>query len=226
MKKDTTTSSPSPEISNSLPEKQPFEIQTPFRVTDLKQWVYCPRILYYSLCLPDVRPITEHIKAGIDAGKGEEGREERRSLRPYGLKQGRRDFNVSLASDRLGLHGVADMVIWLDETPGETHRPGEVIPVDYKFSNTPGEHFKLQLMAYGLLLEETAGVQAKHGFLYEIPLRKAIEVRFTPQLRRKLLTALTEMQSMLLSERMPEPTAQLGKCMNCEFRRFCNDVGY
>ena len=75
----------------------------PFRVTDLKQWVYCPRILYYHHCLPDVRPVTYTMEAGIEAGRAEEGREERRSLRAYGLASGEREFNVALRSERLGL---------------------------------------------------------------------------------------------------------------------------
>lgn len=203
----------------SLPEKQPFEIRTPFRVTDLKQWVYCARILYYYLCLPDVRPVTFKMEAGLEAGREEETREERRSLRAYGLKQGRREYRVKLASERLGLRGTADVVIWVDEPARE------VIPVDYKLSKVAGEHFKLQLMAYGLLLEEASGLPAQRGFLYEIPQRKAIEVPFTQRLRQKLCLALREMQSMLWNERMPAATPQRGKCLNCEFRRFCNDVG-
>ena len=58
-----------------------YVLTMPFRVTDLKQWVYCPRILYYHHCLPDVRPVTYKMKAGVEAGRAEEGREERRSLR-------------------------------------------------------------------------------------------------------------------------------------------------
>ena len=159
------------------------------------------------------------MEAGIEAGREEEGREERRSLSAYGLKKGRREYSVSLASDRLGLRGTADMVIWAGDVP-----ESEVIVVDYKLSVTPGEHFQLQLMAYALLLEENTGLTLRRGFLYEIPVRKAIEVRFTARLRKKLLMALEEMHAMLWSEHMPDPTPQRGKCLNCEFRRFCNDV--
>jgi hypothetical protein len=35
-------------------EEQPFT----FRVIDLKQYVYCPRILYYQTALPQVRPFS------------------------------------------------------------------------------------------------------------------------------------------------------------------------
>lgn len=195
------------------------EIDAPFRVTDLKQWVYCPRILYYLLCLPDVRPTTFKMEAGTDAGKAEEGREERRSLRAYELKEGRREFNVSLASARYGLRGQVDMVVWVE-------RPGaeEVIPVDYKLSTIAGEHFQLQVAAYGLILEESSGLPARRGFLYEIPKRRAEKIILNGKLRDKLLRSLDSMHRMLHTEWLPNPTANINKCLACEFRRFCNDV--
>ncbi|WP_299025164.1 CRISPR-associated protein Cas4 [uncultured Thermanaerothrix sp.] len=191
----------------------------PFRVTDLKQWVYCRRLLYFLVCLPDVRPRTYLMEVGKEVGKEEETREVRRSLRLYGLIEGRREFNITLRSARWGLRGAVDLVIWVDQPA-----PGEIIPVDFKFSHRSGEHFKLQLMAYGLLLEELSGRVARRGFLYEIPLRRAVEVPFTAGLRKKLNETLEAMKAMLESEQMPEPTSQRIKCVGCEFRRFCNDV--
>jgi CRISPR-associated exonuclease Cas4 len=194
-----------------------IEQVAPFRVTDLKQWVYCPRVLYYQVCLPKVRPITYKMEAGKEAGQAEEGREVRRSLRTYGLKEGRREFEVPLLSSALGLRGKPDMVIWLDATQ-------EVIPVDYKLSEVAGEHFKLQIAAYGIMLEEMSGYTAKRGFLYSIPARKAEEVKIDKRAREKLQTALSEMHRILRYELMPEPTPNRNKCLACEFRRFCNDV--
>jgi CRISPR-associated exonuclease Cas4 len=193
------------------------DTEAPFRVTDLKQWVYCPRILYYHMCLPDVRPVTYKMQAGADAGQDEEDREMRRSLRVYGLKDGRREFNVPLVSDRLGLRGVVDMVIWLEDTD-------EVIPVDYKLSEIAGAHFKLQLAAYGLMLEEISGLTSRHGFLYFIPCREVEKVLFEKRIRDRLATTLDAMHRVLRYEAMPDPTPQRAKCVACEFRRFCNDV--
>jgi len=188
----------------------------PFIVTDLKQWAYCPRILYYQVCLPDVRPITHKMEFGAEAGRAEEGREERRSLRAYGLTAGEREFNVHLQSERLGLRGEADMVI--------TTPDGEVIPVDYKFSTIDGPHFQMQVAAYALLLEERRACTVRRGFLYLIPERRAEVVPIDKRLRAKTLAALEAMRHMLDSEKMPAPAANLRKCVACEFRRFCNDV--
>jgi len=188
----------------------------PFMVSDVKQWVYCPRVLYYRLCLPDVRPITRKMEYGIEAGRAEEGREERRSLRAYGLSEGEREFNVRLYSERLGVRGEADMVI--------TTSAGEAIPVDYKLSTIDGPHFQMQVAVYALLLEEMRACTVQRGFLYLIPERRAEVVPIDKRLRTKTSAALEAMRQMLATEKMPAPADSLRKCVACEFRRFCNDV--
>lgn len=195
------------------------EAEPPFLVTDIKQWVYCPRILYYRFCLPDIRPITYKMELGKEEGRKQEELEKRRSLRAFGLRVGRREFNVSLSSPRYGLRGKVDLVIW-SESPHEE----EIIPVDFKYSKIPGAHFKLQLMAYGLLLEDMYRIPSKRGFIYLTPQRRSEEVKFHSHLRENLLETLENMHKMLISECMPSHTRQRSKCLSCEFRRFCNDI--
>jgi len=189
-----------------------------FRVTDLKQYAYCPRILYYHAILPQVRPTTYKMAAGVAAHQQTERREKRRLLHTYGLQKGERAFNVPLFNAELGLSGEIDLLI---ETASE------LIPVDFKNSNKEGRHYRLQLMAYACLLERTYPGRSeaiRRGFIYLIPRRKAIEVSFTPGLRRQLAAALEIMQHIAHEERIPAPTNQRRRCTDCEFRRFCNDV--
>lgn len=189
----------------------------PVRVTDLKQYVYCARVFFYQTCLPRVRPTTYKMEAGVEAGRSEAGREERRSLRAYGVTAGEREFDVPLRSKRLGVRGEIDMVITVAET-------GEVIPVDYKLSRIPGLHFQMQVAVYGMMLEEMRGVKITRGFLYEIPLRRAEEVRIDMGMRIKAEKIVRTMRAIMDTEEMPPPVRNLAKCVTCEFRRFCNDV--
>ena len=191
-----------------------------FRVTDLKQYIYCPRILYYHTTLPQVRPLTYKMEAGIEAHQDASKREKRRSLRPYGLENGRRHFDAPVINTELMLSGEIDMLI---ETTDE------LIPVDYKQAKRIGKHYKLQLMAYGRLLEVSdpkSILTVERGFLYLIPSRKAIEVRFTKALRRQLASTLTVMKTIAQHQQIPPSTTHQAKCVDCEFRRFCNDIGY
>ena len=190
------------------------------QVTDLKQYSYCPRIVFYQTCLPGIRPTTYKMEAGIQAQEKVTSLEKRRSLRAYDLIEGERHFNVSLQSARLGLTGQVDLVI--DSGAGATRR---VTPVDFKLSRKkPGRHFHLQLACYALLLEECWGVPVETGYLYLIPSKESIRVEITPRLRRDVVKQLAEIRRLLQAEEMPSPTTQRGSCVNCEFRRFCNDV--
>jgi CRISPR-associated exonuclease Cas4 len=193
------------------------ELACPIRVSDLKQWAYCPRVFYYQTCLPDVRPTTYKMYAGKEAGRSEVGREERRSLRAYGIAEGTREFDVPLASVRWGLRGEVDMIITVAGT-------GETIPVDYKLTKIAGTHFQLQVAVYGMLIEEIRGVRVQRGFLYEIPLHRAQEIKIDARLRKQAERAVRTMQEIAERETMPAPVKNRHKCVACEFRRLCNDV--
>jgi CRISPR-associated exonuclease Cas4 len=204
----------------SRPSEYAFSENTPFtfRVIDLKQYVYCPRVFYYQTVLPQVRPVTYKMEEGSLAHQRVEAREKRRNLRTYGLAEGQRYFNVALFAPELNLSGEIDMVI---------DTGSEVIPVDYKNARRERPHYRLQLMAYGRLLQLSSPKEpavVKRGFLYLIPLRRAIEVRFTPQLGRRLEDALRQMQAIAGEQQMPPPARRVAQCVDCEFRRFCNDV--
>lgn len=187
-----------------------------FTVTDLKQFAYCPRIVYYTYCLPLLRPQTYKMRESQHAHEEETLREERRSLRAYGLPDGERRFDVLLCSRRLGLRGRVDLVIQTAQ---------ELIPVDYKLTeNAPGVHFRLQLAAYGLMLAESELLPVRRGFIYAIPLRQAQEVRFTGPLMRQVEILTEAMRQMVALERIPAPPPRRGRCQACEFRRFCNDL--
>ena len=195
-------------------EEPPFA----FQVTDLKQYVYCPRVLYYQTVLPQVRPITHKMEVGAAAHQAVSEQEKRRSLRTYGLEGGERFFNVPVYNAGLLLSGEIDLVI---------QTAVELIPVDYKNAKQVGKHHKLQLMAYGRLLELADPKEerlVKRGFIYLIPRRQAIEVRFTPALRKQLEVALGEMRQIAQRERMPATAVSPAQCVDCEFRRFCNDI--
>lgn len=190
-------------------------------VTDLKQWTYCPRVVYYRYCLPDIRPVTDLMEAGIASHTDESGREERRSLRTYGLTAGERMFDLGLRSAQLGLRGRLDLAIVVPNQAAGT----EAIVVEYKESEMVDRpHFRLQLAAYALLLEETLKLPVRRGFLYSIPQRRAEPVMITPALRQKVTATAAALRQVVEGERMPASPASRRPCVSCEFRRFCNDV--
>jgi CRISPR-associated exonuclease Cas4 len=191
-------------------------------VTDLKQWTHCPRIVFYRYCLPSIRPVTGKMEEGILRHNEERDREERRLLRSYGLTEGERFFDVPLRSPRLGLSGRLDLMI---VTPARDAPEAEGIVVEYKLSDRkPGPHVKLQLAAYGLLIEDLWNIPVRRGFLYQLPLRRAEPIPFTPQLKNRVRTTITSIRTAIACERQPPAPDRQAICVSCEFRRFCNDV--
>lgn len=187
-----------------------------FTVTDIKQYAYCPRIVFYERCLPHVRPRTHNMDLGKEEHSAEQKRAARRTLTKYEAVGGRREFDVALASRRYHLRGLVDEVVY--------GVAGEVIPVDHKLADKVSANHKLQLAAYALLLEEATHTPVQRGYVYLIGSAKLIEVAITPAQRGQVATILDALFETVTRERMPDPPNVVTRCISCEFRRFCNDV--
>lgn len=187
----------------------------PLTITDLRQYLYCARVLFFTVYLGPTRPLTFKMEEGMRQHEAEAVREARRSLRPYGLEDGERVLDLRLWSERLGLGGRLDMAI---------RRRHEAIPVEHKHSASPvGTHQRYQLAAYAMLLEEAWSWPVRRAFVYQIPLRRAVAVSIRPGMRRYVVHTLRAMREMLAREQMPAPTRRAGRCRECEFRHFCGD---
>lgn len=185
-------------------------------VTDIKQYQMCKRVVFYRYCLPRIRPVTGKMEEGIRRHREEVDREERRSLRAYGLAAGERHFDITLRSAELGLVGQLDLIITTQD---------EAIPVEYKLSERqPGPHVRGQHASYALLIEACWNMPVHRAFSYLLPLRKAVEVPITVRQRREVQDTIKEIHTMITQERLPDPPATQRLCVSCEFRRFCNDV--
>ncbi len=196
-----------------VPETGPLEL----RVNDLKQMLYCPRIVFYQHCLPVDRRSTLKMEAGQSAQEMIERLEQRRSFRRYGLEQARRHFHVWLQSARLGLSGKLDLLLETQE--------GEYLPVDFKNTRRrPYGNHLLQLAGYALLVENSLSVTVHRGFLYLIPLSEVVPVEIGSDLKNQARKQLEDIRRMLRAERMPAPTPVRARCWDCEYRNYCGDV--
>jgi CRISPR-associated exonuclease Cas4 len=181
----------------------------------LKQYTYCPRVVYYETCTPKVRPVTYKMLAGNDAHDRERNRAARRSMFAYQVPNGERRFDVRLLSSVLSLSGLIDEVVIT---------PEEAIVVDYKMSDWAGDNHLIQIAAYSLLVEETFGLPVSRGFIYLMKVRRFEEVLIDAGLRNSVMEVLQNIRRIRDYEYMPPPVDEKNKCLSCEFRRFCNDV--
>ena len=186
------------------------------RVSDIKQYFYCPRVVYHTYYTPVARPTTHPMQIGAVQHEVLSVLERRRTLSRYGLEAGSRHFHISLHAVGLGLSGVLDLLIETEDG---------AFPIEFK--DTPQRlnlNAKYQLTAYALMVEECLGQSVFQGFIYRIPTGRITTVPISETLRRRTLDAIKQIRRMLSDEWLPPPTPQRGKCVECEFRRFCADV--
>lgn len=187
------------------------------RVSDLKQYIYCPRILYYYYVLPVPRKVTRKMEYGKLEHVEIQRLEKRRSLRSYGVLDGERFFQIYLESTRLGLHGILDMMI--------ATRDNNIYPVDFKHSlSYRGLHLKYQVAAYAMLLEEKYQRLVRHGFIYLIPMKTIVPVEITQSMRGHVKKTLSAIKSIARKERMPGYIRSKERCADCEYRNYCADL--
>ncbi len=188
-------------------------------VSDLRQYEYCARIPYFThvLGMRRIRPTTYKMQEGLLEHERVAELEERRSLRSYGLDSGQRLFNVSLYSAALGVNGLLDMVILAED---------EAIPVEFKNSlyNQLWSNHQMQLAAYALLIEERWQLPVNRAFVHFIPTKQSSELILSEVVKAKLRQRLSDLQTMIEREYLPEATTARGRCTDCEFRNFCPDI--
>lgn len=184
--------------------------------SDVKQFVYCPRIIYFKFVLPVPILPTYKMAAGREAHKVMNQRERRRSTRKYKLEEGDRIYQQFLKSERLGLSGKLDLYI---------QGSGRLYPVEYKNSNgEPGLHHRYQLTAYALLLEDVKDTVVRRGFIYMLEDEIVYPLEITEGRKRFLKALLNSMRQMVSTEIMPRPTPFRERCLECEFKLYCADT--
>lgn len=110
------------------------------RVNDIKQYSYCPRIVFYQYSMPVEKKATWKMERGKIEEDEIDRLEKRRKLSGYKLAEGKRQFHVWLSSERLGLTGKLDLLI---------DSPEGLFPVDFKLTTGgPHRNHVFQLCAY------------------------------------------------------------------------------
>lgn len=188
---------------------------TPLRVVDLRQFLYCPRVVYWQSVAPAQRILPRKMSYGLEAQNALELLEERRTLHRYGLAEGTRQTKVHAFSERMGLSGIIDMVI---ETPGER------VPVEWK--DTLGgvrKNHRIQVAAYALLLQESPGPEVRRGMVVSIPTGEITLIKVSAPMRSEVEKLVSEIRLMLDEQQFPGPADRMAKCRDCEFLRLCGD---
>jgi CRISPR-associated exonuclease Cas4 len=121
----------------------------------------------------------------------------------------------AIASEKLGLRGRIDKLM---KAPG-------FVPVEIKtgaVSELSWEGDRVQLCAYGMLLEDKFGKRVSHGFIEYTRVQERRPVLFTEKLRRQVIHIRDEVEE-ISAGKVPTvcPHGQPKKCESCSLSRIC-----
>jgi CRISPR-associated exonuclease Cas4 len=188
----------------------------PLAVTELRQWEYCRRVVYYHQLMPGAGQSTYKMREGERAQEMIESLEMRRTLREYGLENAERQFGVWLSDERVGLSGKLDLLLKGDRSAAV---------VDFKLtSGEVGENHRMQLAGYAVLVESVLGLPVTQTFLFRIPDNRVFAVPVDRDLRERVVGAVRAMQRLRETEELPPPTDVRSRCTECEYANYCADI--
>lgn len=180
----------------------------------IRQWCYCPRVVYYMELtnISVYRPIW--VKQGEDFHQLEEKLWQRRNLSRFKLASGKTYHNLMIRDDESGLHGIVDMAVETDES---------VYAVEFKLSASSKKRGDiLQLAAYAMLLEKQFSKPSPVAFL--VGKGKVLHTIEMGEEKYKEVMAIADaIRKMLQRGLKPESSATVVQCCACEYVNFCND---
>lgn len=129
----------------------------------------------------------------------------------------RRVSALPVASIRLGIAGVADLVEFVADGHGEVPRP-----VEFK-RGKPKLHRadEVQLCAQAMCLEEMTGRQVPEGSLYYAETKRRTSVLFDSSLRDLTEDTVRALAGVFESRRTPPPTDHKNRCRSCSLKALC-----
>lgn len=167
------------------------------QISDLNQYLYCPRRLYYLLFY-NTQGMNKYLL---------EGRLNHQSH----SKRGGWIHELYCRSDKIGLEGKIDVI----ESKG-----GDLFPIEKKRGYRYFENDVVQLTAYGMLLEEMSGKEIKSGYIYLYSTNKREKIEFTDELIEKVLATVNAIKTMKPSV-LPDFTENKRKCSKCSVISYC-----
>ena len=198
------------------------DIVEPFvSVTDIKHYVYCPRLIYFDKVLHATPVFGSQQEDSKELHEDYVKKELRRKDAIYYSPEfvgAEKLLFTPLCSSVLGLQGNVDCII---KTAN-----GEYVPVDYKnMASDKGRIWmdhKYQLVAYALLIEENFGTVVKRGFVNYIPETLILQLEITPTMKSYVKRVLGHIKGIMKEEELPTIRVAKQKCTGgCGHKQIC-----
>lgn len=185
-----------------------------FGASDLLNYSYCPRIIYFSHVLK---------KPQITTKKEYKGREKETEFRQKAARTKvvkkypplPKIFKVRLASDRLGIKTICDSIMLNKEK-------GEAYPIQAKYAYKPRAIYrtmKMQINMEALLIEEVMKLRSPYGFIKFLKTGDLVKVNADK--KEEVVRLFSDIRQMIFAETMPNKTKYPKRCVDCCFKNIC-----
>ena len=153
-------------------------------------------------------------QAGVSYHKRQEMLSKRRNLAAFGLESGQFKYQVKLMSDDLEIHGICDAIIFNGNC---------AFPLEFKLSSArPTRGHRIQLAAYGLLIEFQMGLTVDKGFIL-FGQRGQMDIINLNEWRQQVLDMVNDIKQTISQPLLPKTSATHHQCGQCEYLNFCAD---
>ncbi|MGF3522628.1 MAG: CRISPR-associated protein Cas4 [Candidatus Bathyarchaeia archaeon] len=190
-------------------------------VTDVKHYVYCPRLIYFDRVLHATPIFGSQQEEGKESHEDYVAKEFRRKDAIYYSPEfsgAEKMLFTPLSSSKLGLQGNVDCIIKTSKN--------EFIPVEYKnMQSDKGRvcmDHKYQLVAYALLIEDNFDTVVKRGFVNYIPEELILQFEITPTMKTHVKRMIGHIKRIIQTEELPPVHVAKYKCQGgCGHKQTC-----
>jgi len=185
--------------------------------TDIRQYFYCPRKIYFMYVLRQRVPLTVKMSHGREVHE--------RKYRPRKKEDlGRitRYYNLYLQDEKLGLSGLVEIVEV--EEGKDTAKVLEVkTSGTFDRENIP-EQYVAQVAVQVLLVERCLGLRVEcAGVLFD-DTGEVVWLDIGDDIKSRVLRAVDKIRRIILEEELPDPTPYAERCVSCEYANICQRV--
>ena len=181
----------------------------------IRQFCFCPRVPYFQEFLGFVPYRTQWVDQGERFHVEQEKVFKHRTLKRFGLEEACQKFNIDVSSESLSMHGVLDSLLLNKKN---------VFPIEFKLSEgKPNRGQILQVVAYGMVLEENLGLPCNVAFIVSGRKGKTHYIDVKTLYREQVIDIRNKIVAYMEKSYMPGSSATHNQCTQCEYLNYCND---
>ncbi|SHJ72459.1 CRISPR-associated protein Cas4 [Tepidibacter formicigenes] len=180
------------------------------------EFLYCKRFIYFMKCLGISQYEEKRFKVQLGRSIHEKKQKENKDYLRTKLNVIKKEINVPLISEKLGIKGIVDEVLTLEDKT--------MAPLDYKFAEYNDkiyDTYKTQIIMYALMIEEMYGSIVNKGYLVYCRNGHIVkEIEITDKSKDTLKNTIKEYLDVLQGY-FPKATKYKSRCIDCCYSNIC-----